>query len=151
MPNLIAIQLAEALAAEINGHTWSYKPEAFTAVRKYYAKIEDGGIRTVGVYLIPTTQTDINETRGKNRTDVVCWLDVQRLCTDKTSTSEVDGYVNFMEELKDFYSDNHRLVGMMDYWIEEAVYFSDQFWDPNRLYDDEVFEAAIVLTIRGLR
>jgi hypothetical protein len=155
--NVLAINVADAIVAEINGAVWPSQPEAFTAARKYFVLYKDGDVQTMQVDVIPVVEMDGILTRKPLRqTDVEVWLDLQRKIDAFAANpaapdvnSEVDAYVNFAASMKAFFSDRHRIPGLTSAWYEGAAFFNGQLWDPARLYHDKVYEAAIKLTVRS--
>jgi hypothetical protein len=150
VPDALSIKIGKALVDEVNGHTWQQEPEAFTAERVYFARYKKDDLATMRVSVLALTHADQRVTRTSQQADLTFWLDVQKMLENHADVDEVDGLVNFLAEIKTFYSDGHRLPApFADWWVESAEYFQDQFWDPQRLYVDHVYEAAVQLTVRG--
>jgi hypothetical protein len=146
----LSIDVARALVDEVNNHAWEQEPEAFTAERVYFARYKKDDLATMRVSVLALTHSDHRVTRTSLQTDLTFWIDVQKMLADHADVDEVDRFVNFLAEVKAFYSDGHRLPSpFADWWVQSAAYFQDQFWDPQRLYLDHVYEAAVELTLRS--
>lgn len=153
MADAPSIVVANAVANELNAHSWILAPETFTAERLYYARFKNDDLKTMRVTVLALTHKDKHVTRERNQTDLTLWIDVQKwLDTDFASASALDGFVNFLDEIKGFYSDGHNLASPNEpWWVEDAEYFQGEFWSPQRLYQDHAYEAAIELTLRAHR
>src|SRR5262245_25051684 len=152
MADALSIEIARTLVDEINGHTWSQQPEVFSAERRYFARYKNDDLAAMRVSVIALTHRDQDVTRTSQQTDLTFWIDVQKMLTNHADVSEVDPFVNVLAELKDVYSGDHRLPApCAEWWVETAEYFQDQFWDPQRLYLDHVYEAAVEIAVRGQR
>lgn len=150
MADALSIELARVLVDEINAHTWEQEPESFTAERVYFARYKSDDLATMRVSVLALTHADQRVTRTSQQADLTYWVDVQKMLANHADVDEMDRFVNFLAELKAFYSDGHRLPPPFQaWWVERAEYFQDQFWDPHRLYLDHVYEGAVELTIRG--
>lgn len=154
MPNTLAIQIADAIVAEINAHEWAEAPGPIEAKRQYLIVYKGEELKTIKLSAAPITQADENITRAKNRTDFIIKLDIQkRLSTPAPYTEEIDELVNFLAELKAFYSDGHRLASPLEaFWIEDAVlgHGTGELWDVDGVYYGHSYEALIELTVRGV-
>jgi hypothetical protein len=150
VPDALSIEIGNTVVDEINGHAWEQEPEAFTAERVYFARYKKDDLATMRVSVLALTHADRRVTRATLQNDLTFWIDVQKMLANHADVAEVDRFVNFLAEIKAFYSDGHRLPEpFAAWWIESAQYFQDQFWDPHRLYVDHVYEAAVELTVRG--
>lgn len=153
MANALAIQIADAIVAEINGHAWTAAPDTVAANRRYLAIYEGDDLATLQIAVAPIERSDKNATREKQQSDHGIMIDVQKRVTTPPYTTEMDGLVNFVAELKDFYDDNHRLASPLEaFWIEavELVDGNGRLWAADALYFDHAFEAALRLTVRGV-
>lgn len=152
MPNALLIQGSDAIVAEVAGHAWAAWPDAPTAIapaRRYFAKFNPADLAAAKVSVIGLTDQVETFTRAKNQEDVGVFVDVQKLLADRADVAEVDRWVNFMAELLAFFSDNHRLAGLDDWWVEDAQYVLSQVWSQSFLYADGIFAAALALTLRS--
>lgn len=146
MPNAIAVQIADALAAGISMHTFSSPYAAVSAVRRYVPDYEGPELRTLQVSVVPGSTESERSSRGQDLFTQEIMVVVAKQ-TDG-SNADVDKLTNLCEEIMDAIRSETLSVPTMP---ENARYFGAAMqtsFDRDSLTDLRVFLAQIAVTYR---
>lgn len=146
MPNSVAVQIADALAAGISIHTFSSPYASVSAVRRYVPDYEGPELRTLQVSVVPGTIESERSSRGQDLFTHEIMVVVAKQ-TDG-SNGDVDQLTNLCEEIMDAIRSETLSVPTMP---ENARYFGSAMqtsFDRDSLTDRRVFLAQIAVTYR---
>ena len=153
MADALSIQIAEAIKEEINGHSWLTAPEVFTAQRVYRAVFKGDELNTLKMTVVALSQADIRATRKTLQGDFGFAVVTEKRLANADDVTEMDGWVNFLGEIKDHFDDNHKLASPLADWrYQSAAYFpGDEIYDRAILYDQRELYSELRLIVRGQR
>ena len=102
----IITDIADAVAAALNGETWS---QEFTAERSYVPVWNQSDLATLQVAVVPRTEVSQRESRVISIHTYSVDIVVAKKMADVTN-AELDPYVTLAEEIADYWRDNHLLT-----------------------------------------
>ncbi len=147
------IEICEAIVAEINAEF----PEA-NASRGYAPVLKNApepeeivsDVSARQVRVIPRTRVGTSISRAITQYDYQFVIGIyKRVAVDQTTgepnTSEVDGLIEFAENLERFFTDNHQIAGLSS--PARATANETLIYDLNSMRDAREFRSFITLTV----
>lgn len=99
----LVIDIADAVVAELNAHTWTQEPEAFTAERRYQPYLTPEDLTNLKVSVILRQYEGQLYSRGASKRLITVQVLVQREQTDANSGN--DPLIELAEEIADHFED----------------------------------------------
>jgi len=136
--------IADAVVAELNGHTFS---QALTAVRYYRPVFDLGEMQTLHVSVVPKGVTIERADRSRNQYDFAIDVAVQKKF-ETGDAAELDPLMSLVEEIADFFR-LRRLTSYPDaIWVRTD---NVPVYAPEHLEEFRQFTSVLSLTFRVAR
>ena len=136
--------IADAVMAELNGHTFS---QALTAVRYYRPVFDLGEMQTLHVSVVPKGVTIERADRSRNQYDFAIDVAVQKKF-EAGDAAELDPLMTLVEEIGDFFR-LRRLAAYPDaVWVRTD---NVPVYAPEHLEEFRQFTSVLTLTFRVVR
>ena len=136
--------IADAVVAELNGHTFS---QSLVAVRYYRPVFDLGEMRTLHVSVVPKGVTIERADRSRNQYDFAIDVAVQKKF-EKGDAAELDPLMALVEEVADFFR-LRRLAAYPDaVWVRTD---NVPVYAPEHLEEFRQFTSVLSLTFRVAR
>ena len=139
--------LADAVAVRVNAGSYTLA-DSFTAsgVALIDYDMDEIGDSVI-VECVPRTKTVETLSRSKDRTEITIGVGVMKAITNtqgRINTSQVDGLVEFCEEIADqLRSFGFTVNGRYATWLNNEI---DPIYDPDTLYSHQVFRSVVNAT-----
>jgi hypothetical protein len=146
MPNSVAIEISDALAAGISAYEFSAPYASVDAVRRYLPDYEGPQLRTLQVSVVPGPVETERSSRGQDLFTHEIMVVIAKSVDG--SNSDIDELTNLAEEMVDAIRSNLLVMPTMP---ENAKYFGAAMqttFDRDSLMDRRVFLAQINVTYR---
>lgn len=137
----VILQIADAVKAELNGHTFS---QAFTSERYFRPVFDLPDMAQLHVSVVPTEIITSSLGRSVVQQDYAVEVAVQKVVEE----ADLDGLMSLVEEIADFFR-NRRLAqypGAVWVRTDNAPLFRPEQWDSMKL-----FTSVLKITFRGVR
>jgi hypothetical protein len=136
--------IADAVVAELNGHTFS---QSLTAVRYYRPVFDLGEMQTLHVSVVPKGVTIERADRSRNQYDFAIDVAVQKKFSSGDA-AELDPLMALVEEIADFFR-LRRLAAYPDaVWVRTD---NVPVYAPEHLEEFRQFTSVLTLTFRVVR
>jgi len=136
--------IADAVVAELNGHTFS---QSLVAVRYYRPVFDLGEMQTLHVSVVPKGVTIERADRSRNQYDFAIDVAVQKKF-EKGDAAELDPLMALVEEVADFFR-LRRLAAYPDaVWVRTD---NVPVYAPEHLEEFRQFTSVLTLTFRVVR
>jgi len=136
--------IADAVVADLNGHTFS---QSLTAVRYYRPVFDLGEMQTLHVSVVPKGVTIERADRSRNQYDFAIDVAVQKKF-ESGDAAELDPLMSLVEEIADFFR-LRRLASYPDaIWVRTD---NVPVYAPEHLEEFRQFTSVLTLTFRAVR
>lgn len=135
------VRVADAVTAELNGHTFSLP---FTAVRLYQPQYELQEMKALHVTVVPRGILITPLDRAKCEHDVQIDIAVQKKFTSGAN-DEIDPLMDLVQEIADFFK-QRRLTNLPEaIWIETR---NVPVYAPEHMHELRQFTSVLTITLR---
>jgi hypothetical protein len=158
MANSIHVQLADAIAAELNSasRTWQLPAALFQADRTWkpwYTTTQQIEELQAGpkVAVVPLTLENEWLARNKHKWNYGVGIDVQKMfdLADAGTPAAIDLLDSVCQDIQDWFNDGHELTGMAGYISLKAD--REEVYNLALLHADNLWETLIMVGVRGHR
>jgi hypothetical protein len=139
----LIVDIADALAATLNGHEFSME---FEAAREYRPVLELPDMKTLRVSVVPKGVTMVPADRSRVQHDVEVDVLVQKKL-DAGDAAELDGLMSLVEELAVFLKFK-RLESVGASWVKTV---NEPIFAPDHLEQLRQFTSVLTVTYRVVR
>ena len=136
--------IADAVVAEMNGHTFS---QTFTAQRHYRPIFDLAEMQDLHVTVVPKGLAIERLDRSRNQHDVQVDIAVQKKC-QAADNAELDPLMVLVEEIADFFRIRRLAVCPEAVWIRTE---NVPIYAPEHLDELRQFTSVLTLTFRVVR
>ena len=153
MPDARLLQVADAIATEIQAGSWGQTVEAYTVfVPRFRLKTEDNGLRNLNTLRIPVIARERDQANASraitlytHRVELQFWKLVKEV-GQEYSEAAVRALITLVENVENTHNDNHILTGTT---AAKAVGANtDIVWDQRFLIEDGVFFSRMFIDIQ---
>lgn len=153
MPDARLLQVAEAVATEIQAGSWGQTVEAYTAfVPRFRLKSEDNGLRHLNTLRIPVivrARDQANASRAitlyTHQAELQFWKLV-KAAGQEFDEAAVKALITLVENVENAFNDNHGLTGMPT--VKAVGAATDVIWDERFLVEDGVFFSRMTVELQ---
>lgn len=138
----IAIQIADAVVAEINGHTFS---QPFTAQRFYRPEFDRKEMATLHVSVLPSETTMASLGRNQVQQDYSVEIGVQKKAVE---IADLDALMTLVEEIGDFFKCRRLAQYPSAIWLRMD---NVPIYRPDHLETLKQFTSVLKITFRVVR
>ena len=145
----ILTDIADAVVATLNGHTFT---KQFTAVRSYRPVFAREELKALHVTVVPGGYTMENAGRGQVQEDYTVEVAVMQ-APETCDAAHLDPLVGLVEEIRDFFLVNRRLAMFPNALCLKAAFGpgSERGYAPEHLDQLQQFTSILTLTFRVVR
>ena len=136
--------IADAVVAELNGHTFS---RPFTAVRYYRPVFDLAEMQSLHVSVVPKGLAIERLDRSRNQHDLQVDIAVQQKL-QSADNAEIDALVALVEEIADFFRLRRLAACPAAVWVQTA---NLPIYSPEHLEELRQFTSVLTLTFRVAR
>ena len=146
----LAIDIADAVAAEINAAPGGTFSQAFEAVRKVLPVYELADLAEMKVTVVPKGIEINGSTRSASRYDVAVDIGIQKKLTgpNENLDAEVAALGTLVDEIADYLRRRPLSAAPQAAWVSIA---NDPVYAPEHLSEQRVFTSVLTVTYRTLR
>ena len=145
----VLADIADAVVAALNGHTFGMSFAAVRSYRPVYAREE---MKDLHVTVVPGGYSMENLGRGQIQEDYTVEIAVQQ-APETTGNAALDPLVGLVEEIRDFFLANRRMAAMPSVICLRAAFAagSERGYAPEHLDQLQQFTSVLTLTFRVVR
>ena len=145
----LTIDIADAVAAELNAAGPGTFSEDFTAVRRILPKFELADLADLKVSVVPKGIEIENATRSDRRCDISVDIGVQQKI-GKDVDAEVERLCGLVEQIADYLAGRELLASGMS-GVAFLSLANEPIYSTEHLADDLVFTSVLTVTYRALK
>jgi len=145
----LTIDIADAVAAELNAAEAGTFSEDFTAVRRVLPKFELADLKGLKVSVVPKGVEIENASREARRCDISVDIGVQQK-VGKEIDSEVERLCGLVEQIADYLAGRGLVASGMS-GVRFLSIANEPIYSTEHLADDLVFTSVLTVTYRALK
>jgi hypothetical protein len=143
----VVIDIADAVAAEINAADAETFSQSFTAYRKVLPEFELADLADLKVTVVPKGIEITGSTRSMSQYDISIDIGIQKK-VGKDVDADVAALSTLIDEISEYLT---RRVLAAAPWARWVNISSEPLYDPSHLANQRVFTSVLTLTYRALK